>query len=132
MRRFSFLTLLLAAVTLLLSGCGGEGTRPVTGAVTMDGAPLAKVTITFYPVEGGRANSIADTNEQGEYALRYTSKAKGAIPGKYQVLISKTKKVASGETVETIPLRYNSKSELVAEVTNSGDNVFNFNLTSAK
>ena len=130
MNRYLWLPLLLIAFTVLLSGCGGGDTRPVTGSVTMDGEPLGKVIITYYPMEGGRTNSISETNDQGEYVLRYTSKAKGAIPGKYKVLISKTKKQPNGIEKELLPLRYNRKSELVAEVTSSGDNVFNFDLTS--
>ena len=109
---------------------GYEGTRPVTGIVTMDGVPLANVAITFYPVEGGRANSTSNTNELGEYALRDTNKAKGLIPGQYKVGISKTKKIDSDETVETLPQRFNRKSELFVEVRGSGDNVLNFELTS--
>ena len=98
----------------------------------MDDAPLAGVRITFYPIGGGRTNSIAETNDQGEYALRYTSKAKGAIAGEYKVMISKTKKAPDGRTVEVLPLRYNRQSELTAEVTSSGDNIFDFKLTSEK
>lgn len=132
MNCYRCLTMLSLAVVLMLSGCGGEGTRPVTGAVTMDGEPLANVMITFYPVEGGRTNSIAETNDQGDYALRYTSKAKGAKPGKYKVLISKTKMMPNGEEKELLPLRYNRKSELIAEVTSGGDNIFDYQLTSEK
>jgi len=36
----------------------------------------------------------------------------------------------NGIEKELLPLRYNRESELVAEVTSSGDNVFNFDLTS--
>lgn len=129
-RCFSLTLLLVAAV--LLSGCAGGGPQPVSGTVTMDDAPLAGVRITFYPIGGGRTNSIAETNDQGEYALRYTSKAKGAIAGKYKVMISKTKKAPDGRTVEVLPLRYNRQSELTAEVTSSGDNIFDFKLTSEK
>ena len=130
MNRHCYLTLFLITAAVVLSGCNSEGTRPVTGIVTLDGEPLSDVFVTYYPIGGGRGNSNAQTDDQGRYALRYTSTAKGAIPGNYKVLISKTKKMPNGVEKELLPARYNTKSELIAEIQSSGTNVFNFDLTS--
>ena len=119
--------LLLALV--FVCGCGGTKTEPVSGIVTMDGKPLKGVTVIFSPVEGGRGNSVGRTDKTGAYSLVYTIRDKGAITGKYKVLISKTKTTDEG-AVETLPAKYNRDSIFEADVTASGDNKFNFDLES--
>ena len=126
-----FLVATLVVFVSLLSGCGNKyGTTPVTGTVTLDGDPLAGAYVIFYPVEGGRANSTSKTNDKGEFDLSYTHDSGGAIPGSYKVLVSKTKKV-NEKDFETLPSQYNSESTTVVEVTQSGENRFEFELNSS-
>lgn len=124
-------------LTFFLAGCGGGSKGPVTysvsGTVTFDGEPVKKGDIKFVPEEPGAApdaGSIVD----GKYSLS----AKG---GKKKVQITasrdvpgKTTKGAMGEDIavkeEFIPARYNSQTELTADVT--GAKTFDFKLTTAK
>jgi hypothetical protein len=83
----------LAAALLPLVGCGPSGPAlvPVSGALTLNGAPLGGATITFAPepnnteVTPGGALSEAD----GRYAARYNERT-GLSPGKYRVLVTKS------------------------------------------
>ena len=122
------LFILLTPLVVALLGCGGA-TSPVTGVVTLDDTPLQKASVIFYPVEGGRGNSVAPTDENGKFELYYTNTDVGAIPGKYKVLITKVKVVNNAE-VETVPVCYNQESTKIVEVTKSGDNFFEFKLNS--
>ena len=127
--RYSRVTHVVVLALVFVCGCGATQTQPVSGIVTMDEKPLAGVKVIFAPAEGGRRNSVGKTDETGAYSLVYTIRDKGAIAGKYKVLISKRKTVKERE-VETLPAKYNRKSILEANVTASGDNKFNFNLES--
>src|SRR5690606_13781573 len=91
---------LLALALVASVGCGGdsgptavEGTVPVTGTVTLDGAPGVKAEVQFLPAEGANANSMATgvTDESGKYTLK-SGPTEGARPGKYKVVISQLMK----------------------------------------
>lgn len=140
---------LLAIGTLLgaaigLAGCGGAPgeTGPprmaLTGKVTLDGQPVSSGTISFLPpsemtalrVSGGQ---IID----GAYSV---PKEKGANAGTYRVEIRALKPSGKkmkdpdmgGEIdvmVESIPAKYNEKSELTAEVA-PDKTTFDFDLRS--
>ncbi|MBX3438597.1 MAG: hypothetical protein KF861_13980 [Planctomycetaceae bacterium] len=124
----------------VLMGCGGKGDRPklgtVTGTVSMDDQPLPNVWVFFNPTGGGRT-SMGRTDEYGTYELMYLEGAKGANLGSHQVVIMtyhedeiEEMKLNTGKPViDPIPARYNSKSELTAEV-KEGKNVLDFPLKS--
>lgn len=124
MAMFGLACLICAAV-----GCADAGLKPVTGMVTLDGHPADGVKVIFVPVEGGRGNSMARTDKDWRYQLAYTSQLTGTMPGNYKVLITKDE-METGK--EMIPDRYSSggKSTMRAEVTEAGDNVFNFEIES--
>lgn len=67
-----------------LSGCGGGELGPtlhsVSGVVTHNGQPLAKMGVKFSPVAGGSYSS-ATTDEQGKFTLQYNMNKAGAIAG---------------------------------------------------
>lgn len=74
--------------TVAIIGCGsGVSVQPVTGKVTLDGAPIKGATVTFSPVEGGggkAAAGIADAD--GLFKLSdMGSGTEGAVAGEYQV-----------------------------------------------
>lgn len=77
------LSLVLCAV--LMSGCGGEGSKgrgvPVSGTVTMDGAPLDGANISFL---NGTFAGFARTDAAGKYRL-----VQGALPGTNKIVITK-------------------------------------------
>lgn len=84
---------LFSASLLAFAGCGGdapvggpEGLIPVTGMITLDGAPVPNANITFTPKrEGG--TSTGYTDEQGQYELYFGPSAKGAVEGEHVVTI---------------------------------------------
>lgn len=113
----------------------------MSGKVTLDGAPLAKGVISFDPADGSpgavpAGGVIAD----GSYSI---DAASGPTPGKYKVSIRTgvassplAENAAPGAPprpkkgeAEPIPKKYNSASELSAEVAASGSTSANFELT---
>jgi hypothetical protein len=119
-----------AAVALAAVGCGrGDGKVDVTGKVSFDGAAMPDGYVTFTPVGGGAPASgpIA----AGQYAL-------AAAPGRHRVEIEASRFVGPKNPVmglqpreQYVPARYNADTTLEREVSADGDNVFDFELTSA-
>ncbi|WP_146118486.1 carboxypeptidase-like regulatory domain-containing protein [Blastopirellula marina] len=137
----------MIALTSFLVGCGGPtgdmGT--VTGTVTLDGAPLPGVMVTFTPADGER-ESFGVTNSSGVYKLRYTTQIMGAKKGEHQVRISPvgveptvpvSKKAAvvpkgddgdSAEKATSVPKHYYGEDYLTREV-QAGSNTIDLELT---
>jgi hypothetical protein len=122
-----------ALALLFLAGCGGA--PGVDGTVTFDGAPVDGGSITFTP-EGGSGTPGSAVITAGKYSIGADKKM---APGKYKVEIIWNKKTGKtipntndpgttvDETKQVIPSKYNSKTELTAEV-KPGANTFNFEL----
>ena len=107
-------------VIALVMGCSGNTkSSPVSGAVTMDGEPLANAMVSFQPI-GKELNSgpgsTGKTNDRGEYALEVVGGGNGAVEGLHKVMIR------SGDAKVTIPAKYNVKTELRFEV-KAGNNM---------
>ncbi len=146
---------LLGVGCLVICGCGdGAGLGTVTGQVTMDGQPLANVMVTFVPIGGGNA-STGVTDASGQYQLVHPA-GRGAEIGTHTVRVTTVQSEAgtsvdvptdseeymrtqmggqdyaqaSRSVEETIPARYNTRSELTHEVT-AGRNVIDLTLTSS-
>lgn len=119
-----------------LAGCGDGRMSQVTGMVKLDGKPLEKGQITFYPADG-QAQVTGGPLQEGRYSVR--------VPvGTMKVVISAPKVVGEkaiypGQkdspkmpiTNEALPARYNDQSELRLEV-KSGTNEKDFELQSDK
>ncbi|OAI42240.1 hypothetical protein AYO40_01910 [Planctomycetaceae bacterium SCGC AG-212-D15] len=123
--------LLFVSVTALLlsAGCGAPAvkTHPVSGTVTWNGKPLPDGDILFMPTDPGKvpeSGLIVD----GKFEMN-------AKPGPNRVEIracrpSKFDPVMGATSPEPyLPGRYNNQSILKAEVVESGDNRFTFELT---
>jgi hypothetical protein len=131
------LVMLVFATGSGLWGCGGPAgpkLGDVSGKVTLDGQPVADALVVFEPQEGRPARGMTDA--EGNYQLEYTQNAKGAAIGGYTVRITTGRPASyaegqkvSDEVKETIPEKYNAKSELKAEVS-PGKNQINFDLQS--
>src|SRR5262249_24396048 len=86
---------LFAAVALVAAGCGkGENeTASVSGRVTLNGQPVAKVAVMFQPIAPeGNLNpgpgSYGVTDSDGRYTLKLIGKeTSGAVVGKHKVRI---------------------------------------------
>ena len=83
----SALPCLLSAIALLGCGHPNMNVAPVSGIVTLDGAPLKRASVTFEPKDGGRP-SFGVTNEQGRYILEYSMNELGAKVGVCSVRIT--------------------------------------------
>jgi hypothetical protein len=115
-------------VIVLIIGCGGNTrSSPVSGAVTMDGVPLANAMVSFQPI-GKELNSgpgsFGKTNDRGEYSLAVVGGGNGAVEGMHKVMIR------SGDAKVTIPAKYNVKTDLRYEVKPGNNANVDFKLTS--
>ena len=138
---------LIAGLSLLFVAAGCGGTNPLDrkaldGDVTLDGQPLARGSIEFVPTDGGPVSSGA-VIRQGKFAI---AEKQGLPPGAYQVRVYSPTRSASPATpeeaiergdslepgIERIPPRYNTATQLTAEVTASGENEFQFTLKIAE
>jgi hypothetical protein len=83
------LPLCALAGAILLTGCGDSSMNvaPVSGTITLDGAPLKRASVTFLPKGGGRP-SHGVTDEKGHYVLEYSLDELGAQVGTCTVRIS--------------------------------------------
>jgi len=115
-------SMFLAWGLLALTGCGPSNVGKVTGKVTFDGQPLADALVTFSPTKEGGSSSLAMTDSSGVYSLTYSPGVSGAEIGENRVTIS-----TATQGKEKVPMEYNSKSKLTAEV-KSGSNTFDWDL----
>ena len=85
------LALFLPFLTLTLSGCGdpGIGAVPVSGKVTVDGAPQPDVLVMFSPDSAGGEAASGKTDAEGVFHLTTQEYRDGAIPGRYKVVVTK-------------------------------------------
>ncbi len=139
----------LSVLLLSLPGCGGSGDRPelgqVSGTITLDKKPLSGVAVVFQP-DGGRPAS-GTTDAEGRYELTYIGQTRGTKVGHNRVEIASSEegeedadepegdvdslqaKQPVNSSRPSIPARYNTKSELEADV-KPGKNTFDFDLES--
>src|SRR6185436_15007727 len=91
LHHFSSALVVGALALALCLGCGGGSdlphTVPVSGKVTYKGQAVGGATVLFTG-EGGVRTATAITASDGSYHLM-TLDAKGAMPGKYAVVVTK-------------------------------------------
>jgi len=132
---------LAAACALVTAGCGDTTVKPVarvkvSGAVKVDGKDVKSGTITFDPQNGQAPGSLNILD--GKY--------EGLAPvGKCKVSINALEKMTTKEwqkrkgqpvidgpgyeevqEINLLPDRYNSKSEIIHDVTEPGPHTFDF------
>src|SRR5258708_7636359 len=93
MRRAVFAALI---VLPMLAGCSRSNLVPVSGVVLFDDRPLADARVTLVPPNGGGTPAIALTDAQGRFEIETYSLGRGAAPGEYRVVITKTEDVKPG------------------------------------
>ncbi len=129
--RLAGTALFLTAVSAL-AGCGDSSMAQVSGSVTVDGQPIDKGAIAFYPVDG-KAPTAGGEIKAGAYSVR--------VPvGLMKVEISMPKEVGKKKLYNTpnspehpiyseaLPPRYNKNTELKLDVM-SGKTEKNWALT---
>ncbi len=116
---------------------------PVSGVVTLDGAPLAGATIVLHPNDHQHA-AIGRSNDQGQFYVETFSPKDGAVPGSYAITVIKEEAPVSrgpvndDEPSETpapkllVPAGYihRSSSGLSTTVAEGAENKLELNLTS--
>jgi hypothetical protein len=129
----------ICAAGILLPGCSGATDdlprQPVAGRVFVGGRPIAHGTIMFYPEEVSTKQhervASGDSIVDGWFSI---ARNKGLVPGKYSISISSEKQEKRQERIEreaspgkphphaeeTIPLRFNGKTELEVEIKEGG------------
>lgn len=137
---------LLITGAVFLSGCGAEvderGQRVgVSGQVTIDGQPLTRGRIVFIGDEGAGAVKATALIENGSYSI---DEKRGPLASSARVEIhpellelGELEVIRSGDRFRkidirpiAIPPRYNTRSELAAQISEDGENAFNFELAS--
>jgi hypothetical protein len=136
---------MLGLIILPPTGCGApvEDDLPreaISGAVTFEGEPLPKGTIQFRPASQAEATASGAMIDDGRFVV---PRDKGLVPGNYKVQIDAREdagaplaqgdlpgapNVSKKKPAALIPPRYNSKTELTAEVKAGGPNDFTFDL----
>jgi len=135
--------LVLGFVVSASAGCGAKRdpklplTVPVSGKVTLKGAPLEIGTITFHPQEGTAGNPAdARLLPGGTFTLSTYQNGDGAVLGKHKVTIQIPPRL-DGEPARpnlTVPPEYTTVAltPLTAEVKQDGENQFDFTVEDSK
>jgi hypothetical protein len=85
-------------VLLAVFGCSQSNsnlpkTVPASGVVTLDGKPVDGAQVVIVPAGSGTNGADGTTDSSGRFSLRAFPEKDGAIPGEYNVQISKTVEV---------------------------------------
>jgi hypothetical protein len=129
--RWIGLPALILAATLVGCGDAADDSVPISGNVTFDGAPLPTGTITFLPTDGEGPSAGAEITD-GHYETT-------AWPGSKQVTITARREKAGAKsadphagppTEQDLPKKYNTATELKADVPADGSDKINFDLQS--
>jgi hypothetical protein len=136
--------LLVTASLLAAAGCGGQ-TREfaeVKGKVTLNGAPLSGVVVTFYPDSEGKdspPHARGTTDASGHYQLTTQDSRPGAVIGKHRVVVNWPPRERTDDPAKAppkppgppIPLKYTVASDtpLLFEVKAGGAQTIDLPLT---
>ncbi len=131
---------------LLVQGCGPGnplGRKAISGAVTLDGAPIESGSIDFQPLQAGGVSS-GSVISNGNYTI---AENQGLPVGKYQVSVFASNpnppQLPPGgmpgddapegpPPKQTVPPEWNEKGDQNIEVKEQGPFKFNFDITTKK
>lgn len=106
MKQYYPLSLLLVCVVCILTGCDKSprlsGLVNASGMITHNNEPVEGAFVMFMPAPGSPAENraaSATTDKQGNFSLMTLHPGDGAFPGKYRIIVSKTK-ASGGEALE--------------------------------
>ncbi len=143
--RFTWCIVSIVVVGAL--GCGSQDADPrgvrvaVHGNVTLDGTPLSRARIVFLSEGEKGAVKATGSIEDGTYQIPQEN---GPLVGKSRVEIysemadfeefeaakASNKRVTRPSAVSRIPINYNTRSTLTADVQEQEENTFDFSLKS--
>lgn len=104
-------TTIIGFVVLFLTGCGsGHPERGIVqGTVTLDGKPLTKGSVTFWPTVGRSA--LGEIQPDGSYTLTTFEPGDGAIVGSHKVTIE----VSEPGTAAPAPTSFEEEVKMLKE-----------------
>ena len=109
----------LTALVLPLIGCGGEPLPPgmpkpvpCEVIVTQGGNPLAGALVRLLPLDGSDWFAVGMTDASGKATFFTMDRFKGAVPGKYKVIVNKTE----DDPGEPLPPEYQRGQPVPPEV----------------
>lgn len=106
-------------------GCGGrhEGIVPVSGAVLVDGQPVAGGQVNIYPE--GKRQCIGPLDDQGRFTMSCYKPGDGVPIGKHRVAVVATKPLTERSNRWFAPKKYANKvsSDLWVEITGPTDDL---------
>lgn len=139
--------ILFLLTTVLLVGCGGapSTTVAVSGQVMLNGQPVDRAELIFYPTGTTKGNGGQGTTDtSGRYLVRTPQGSTGLMPGSYKVVISRRLNPdgsapdpnvppIESQARETLPPNYSSqdKSTLTLNVPPEGTKTADFTLKAA-
>ncbi len=143
MKIFQYL-MFTVSVLMLVSGCGGKKAPDlveVAGTVVANGQPLPQVEVRFMPepkkgeVYDAPQPSVAITDENGQFSLRYQNKPElqGAVIGPHRITMDDILHHESRDN--PIPFRFSqslvnaAKTPLTFEVKEGGDTSVTLDIT---
>ncbi len=134
----------LASAIVLLAGCKDQNLdkrAEVSGAVTLDGQPVQKAAITFFPTGGTSGPTAGGTVVNGMYHI---SQAEGPVIGDNRVEFNGSKTtgkkikdrygddITQEETVPLFPEKYSMRSKLQVTVKPGHNENLDFHLNTKK
>lgn len=105
----------IAAIVVLLAGCGGDGKTEIQGVATWNGVPIEEGYVELSPTDG-KGQVVGADIKQGAFVLR-------TVAGEKHVSVTAKKKIGERPPTERIPhaepifcqflpAKYNETSEL--------------------
>lgn len=115
-------TCVLVASLMIATGCGSRGPQmaDVEGTVKLNGKPLERIAVEFWPESDG-PRSIGETDKEGKFVLMSDSgKRKGASVGKHKVILRDAAVLGDkflGRAAENVDMSQGRKSRLTKRYT---------------
>jgi hypothetical protein len=117
------ITRLSPLAVVLVIGCGGDETLPVTGTIKdKDGTVVAAQQggkVLFMPIEAGKA-ATGSVEADGTFTMMTESPGDGMQPGKYKVVLQLWKDYRAGTLA--VPDTYGDAATTPLEATVDADN----------
>ncbi len=122
MRMSQWLWVVVAAMSVMASSCGGTRDKPlvgpVTGTVLVDGQPAHAVFIAAVPKVKDEVNvtyTTGTTDDQGKFSLQTYNPDDGVPPGEYSLYF--TWPTGGNRSVDRLDGRYSKKAASVKTFT---------------
>jgi hypothetical protein len=116
----------LGSVFVVVVGCNGKDSYPITGKVSFDGQPVSNGQILFIPADKS-LSPAAGRIEDGEYRLQASTGSK-RVEIRAARIVRAAKETIGPQYQDYIPAKFNTASTLTAEVKADDENRFDFHL----